>query len=353
MRCNYGTTAGGLKKALRIVLIAAVTVLLLVLFFRNSEPRQVWRVLSSMSIPWFVAALLTNFSALLFRTARWKTILRAATPVDPPLYDTFLSTAIGFMSSAVLPIRAGDVVRPALLSRRTGVRFSSALGTVVSERLLDLTVVLTMFVTFAFTGGRQLSANPVTARKALLIHSGASAAGLALAALLILVVLLYFFRDTARSLQIRVSTWLPKRFRSGWVGFFNGLSSALEILGKPRVLWKVLVLTCGIWFCLTGQFILVMYAVGRPLPYLSSFLVTGMTILGIAIPTPGGVGGFHKAAQMALTNFYGFDVNSSVAVAVVFHIVGTAPVILTGLALFAREGMSIRQLAGIGESIDE
>ena len=342
-----------MKKVLRIVLIAAVTVLLLVLFLRNSDPRQVWRVMSSMSLPWFVAALLTNFSALLFRTARWKTILRAATPADPPLYETFLATAIGFMSSAVLPIRAGDVIRPALLSRRVGIRFSSALGTVVSERLLDLSVVLTMFVVFALTGGRQLSANPATARKALLIHSAASFAGLALAALVILAVLLYFFRGSARGLQIRISTWLPKRLRGGWVGFFNSLSAALEILGRPRVLWRVLVLTGGIWLCLTGQFILVMYAVGRPLPYLSSFLVTGMTILGIAIPTPGGVGGFHKAAQMALTNFYGFDVNSSVAVAVVFHIVGTAPVVLTGLALFAREGMSVRQLARIGESIEE
>lgn len=351
--CNVWYNRRGLSKLLRVLLIAAVTLLLLSLFLRNSDPRAVLGVLGSMRVPWFLAALLTNLTALLLRAVRWRTVVTAATGKRPLFYDTFLSTAIGFMSSAILPVRAGDVVRPALLSRRTGIGFGPALGTVVSERLIDLTTVLSMFLFFSLTGGRALSANPATARKALLIHSAATIAGIVLASLLTLIVLLYFFRDRARLLQLRVSTWLPKKFRRGWVGFFDALSSTLEIVGKPRVLIRVLLFTAGIWLCLTGQFILVLYAVGRPLPYLSSFLVTGMTILGLAIPTPGGVGGFHKAAQMALTNFYGFDVNTSVAVALVFHIVGTAPVLVTGLVLFAREGMSLKQIARMGESMEE
>ncbi|HVR44439.1 MAG TPA: lysylphosphatidylglycerol synthase transmembrane domain-containing protein [Thermoanaerobaculia bacterium] len=342
-----------MSKLLRILLIAAVTLLLLALFLRNSDPKEVLGVLGSIRPGWFVAALLTNFSALLFRTARWRTVLGASSGMRPPLYDTFLSTAIGFMSSAILPIRAGDVVRPALLSRRTGIRFATALGTVVCERLIDLVAVLSMFLVFASTAGRALSADPATSRKAILIHSAATVATLVLLAIATLVVLLYLFRERARSLQMRVSTWLPKRVRRGWIAFFDSLSAAIEILGSPRVLARVIVFTAGIWLCLTGQFILVLYAMGRPLPYVASFLVTGMTILGISIPTPGGVGGFHKAAQMALTNFYGFGVSASVAVALVFHIVGTAPVVLTGLALFVREGMSVRQLARIREGGSE
>ena len=38
-------------------------------------------------------------------------------------------------SALVAAIRAGDVARPALLSRRTSVRFSAALGTVLTERI--------------------------------------------------------------------------------------------------------------------------------------------------------------------------------------------------------------------------
>ncbi len=339
----------GLRNVLRILLIAAVTLLLLALFLRNSDLGEVLEVMRSTSIPWIAAALLTNFSALLFRTARWRAILTASAGRPTPLYDTFLSTAIGFFSSAVLPIRAGDLVRPALLSRRTGVRFTGALAAVVSERLIDLMAVLSMVVVFSLTGGRELSANPATARKALIIHSAASVAAMGLAGVIALLILLYFFRASAHRVQLWIAGWLPKRFRRGWIGFFDSLAAVIELLGRPLLLARVLLFTAAIWACLTGQFILVLYALDRPLPYLSSFLVTGMTILGLWIPTPGGVGGFHKAAQMALTNFYGFDVSSSVAVAIVFHLVGTLPVVVTGFVLFAREGMSVRQLARIGE----
>ncbi|MFN2442553.1 MAG: lysylphosphatidylglycerol synthase transmembrane domain-containing protein [Thermoanaerobaculia bacterium] len=338
-----------MRKALRIALIAAATIVLLALFLRNSDPGEVMAALRSVHPAWFAAGLLVNFTALALRAFRWRTILGAAAET-PPIYDTFLSTAIGFMSSAVLPIRAGDVIRPALLSRRTGVRFSTALGTVVSERLIDLTSNLTLFIIFAMTGGRALSANPATAKRALVIHSAASIAAIALVTLLTIAVLLYFFRERARLVQLRVSTWLPKRFRHGWVNFFDALAAALRILGRPRIFVRVFLLTVGIWTCLTAQYILVLHAMNRPLPYVASFLIATMAIVGLAIPTPGGVGGFHKAAQIALTTFYGFDVSSSVAVALVFHIVGILPVVLTGFVLFAREGMSFRQLARMGES---
>lgn len=339
-----------MRKLLRVLLVAAVTLLLLALFLRNSDLNEVLEVMRQAKLSWVAAALVTNFSALLFRTARWRAILTASAGRPTPLYDTFLSTAIGFFSSAVLPIRAGDVIRPALLSRRTGIRFTGALAAVVSERLIDLMAVLSMVVVFSLTGGRELSANPATARKALIIHSGATVAGAGLAAVLLLLVVLYFFRGSAHRIQLWIAGWLPKRFRRGWIGFFDSLHAVIELLGRPLLLARVLAFTACIWVCLTGQFILVLYALDRPLPYISSFLVTGMTILGLWIPTPGGVGGFHKAAQMALTNFYGFDVSASVAVAIVFHLIGTVPVVLTGFALFAKEGMSVKQLARIGAS---
>jgi hypothetical protein len=40
-----------------------------------------------------------------------------------------------------------------------------------------------------------------------------------------------------------------------------------------------------------------------------------------------------------LTRFYHFDIDSSVAVAVLFHIIGTLPIIVTGLLLFAKQGL--------------
>ena len=77
----------------------------------------------------------------------------------------------------------------------------------------------------------------------------------------------------------------------------------------------------------------------HPLPFDSSFFVCYVTTLGLAIPTPGGAGGFHYLCKWVITNFYAFDNDTAGAVAVLFHIVGTLPVVVAGLLLFAHEGV--------------
>ena len=114
---------------------------------------------------------------------------------------------------------------------------------------------------------------------------------------------------------------------------------ALKIKQNARVFLTVILLTVGVWMCLTSQFWFATMAVHHPLPFDSSFFVTGVTTVGLAIPTPGGIGGFHKACQLVLTRFYKFSIDSSVAVAVLFHLIGTLPVLITGIVLFAREGL--------------
>src|SRR6185436_383504 len=111
----------------------------------------------------------------------------------PPFYPTFFANTLGYMLSTILPIRAGDVARPALLARRTNVRFSAALGTVLTERVLDLLAILSLFVYFALHRWHDFEDVP----SFFIIKSGAVGAVL-MAALLIFVTCLFFFRDGVR-----------------------------------------------------------------------------------------------------------------------------------------------------------
>src|SRR5262249_4516465 len=122
------------------------TVFFVALFLWNSNLHQVWQILLRTDGAWFAFALLINALALVLRTIRWRILLHESHP--PPFYPTFVANAIGYMLSTVLPIRAGDVPRPALLARRTQVRFSEALGTVLTERVLDLLSILSFFLFF-------------------------------------------------------------------------------------------------------------------------------------------------------------------------------------------------------------
>lgn len=338
-----------LKHTMRVIVIAVLTVGLLALFFRNSDLSEVGRLIRQIDVRWLIPGFVANLAALFCRALRWRIILRPDDP--PPVYATFFATAIGFMSSALLPVRAGDLIRPALLSRRTNIRFSSALGTVVTERLLDLTSIVTLFLTFialALNGSTSLPAERMGFLRG---------AGLVALAIFIGIVLLvtssYRFREPARRLVTTISRIAPERFRGSVVNLFDSFVSSLRLPNHPARLAMVLALTAMIWLCLTSQFFFVMLAFGRPLPFTASFLVTALSILGFAIPTPGGVGGFHKACQIVLVTFYGFSIDTSVAVAVIFHLVGTAPVLTTGAILFLREGMSWSQIEQIEEEAEE
>src|SRR6185503_13671127 len=83
--------------------------------------------------------------------------------------------------------------------------------------------------------------------------------------------------------------------------FFDTFAGTLEITRHRSALVKVLLCTAGVWAALTSQFWFATKAAHHPLPFDSSFFVTGVTTVGLAIPTPGGIGGFHKACQLVLT----------------------------------------------------
>lgn len=325
-----------MKRALQFTAIAALTIFFLVLFLRNANLAEVGRILKATHLGWLAVGLIVNFGALLFRTARWRTILDPDNP--PPFYATFFANTIGYMLSTILPIRAADVARPALLARRTTHRFSGALGTVLTERMLDLTAILTLFVIFAAIRWNEFH----HLRWFVIVKTGAIASASILALEIFFVTGLFFFRDSIRRAHFFLGRFLPKRFRESWMHFFDTFTDTLEITKHRAALVKVLACTIGVWACLTGQFYFATHALHRTLPFDASFFVTGTTTIGLAIPTPGGVGGFHKVCQFVLTNFYGFDIDSSVAVAVLFHLVGTLPVLVAGLALLAKEGFSLK-----------
>src|SRR5207253_4694614 len=121
-----------------------------------------------------------NWLALIFRAQRWRVLIGGQEP--PKFYPTFFATASGYMLSTVLPIRAGDVARPALLSRRTTVNFATALGTVLTERMLDLIAILSLYVYFCVRHWNGF------ARHHAFIRSGAVGAGTLLIAVLVFLV---------------------------------------------------------------------------------------------------------------------------------------------------------------------
>src|SRR5215212_70605 len=112
-------------------------------FGRNLDWAEVRRAVGDSDPYLLSAAILLICSVYLFRAFRWGALLKPLTPAR--LSDLLAATAIGF-SAVFLVGRAGEFVRPVVLSMRDpNVRPSASLVTIVVERIYDMTAVALIF----------------------------------------------------------------------------------------------------------------------------------------------------------------------------------------------------------------
>jgi uncharacterized membrane protein YbhN (UPF0104 family) len=74
-----------------------------------------------------------------------------------------------------------------------------------------------------------------------------------------------------------------------------------------------------------------------------------LLVVGVAVPTPGQVGGFHTAYKIAVMTFFGATESTAVGAAIVLHAVSFLPVTLLGLFFMAREGLSLGRMRSLAE----
>ena len=91
--------------------------------------------------------------ALLFlhfylRALRWRYLLPGTHQVS--LKHLFDSIIIGCLATFLLPLRAGEIIRPFMLTRYSRYSFSTGFVSVVVERFFDLAVVLGFFALVAW-----------------------------------------------------------------------------------------------------------------------------------------------------------------------------------------------------------
>src|SRR3972149_6784876 len=97
------------------VVIAALTIALLWLFFRHVDLRETWAAVTRAHFGLIAAAVVVNFVTYSLRAVRWLALLR---PIGIPRFRiAFRTTVIGFTATFLLPGRVGEILRPYLLAR--------------------------------------------------------------------------------------------------------------------------------------------------------------------------------------------------------------------------------------------
>ncbi|MGE5245110.1 MAG: lysylphosphatidylglycerol synthase transmembrane domain-containing protein [Betaproteobacteria bacterium] len=334
-----------MRSHVRTLLLLAAAAALLGLFLRNVDLGAVGTDIRLARPGWLVFALATMFLTLAIRALRWQYLLEPLAAVG--LANAFRATAVGFAANTLLPARAGEVIRPYFLARHEPLSAAGAFATIVLERLLDTVTVLILLASFVvFFGAGVERSNPA-------MFSALKWAGVlaGLAAFGVLGVLFALAGDPTRlgGVLARLESWLPARAARALAAAAEKFAAGLGAIRRPRRLAVAILWSFPLWLTIASGIWAVSMAFGLDMPFVGSIPMLALLVVGVAVPTPGAIGGFHEAFRLGATAFYGAPDDVAVGAAVVLHALSIGPSLLLGLTFAAQDGLNlagVRRLAG-------
>jgi hypothetical protein len=317
--------------------ILLVAGLLLWLTFRGSDLSEIRAAFLAADRWLFFWALVATMGTYVLRAIRWQVLLSPLGRAG--LVNCFSTTVIGFMVN-FLAGRLGEIARPYLLARREGFSASGAFATIVLERVLDLVTVVFLIGFWLLVGLEPAGSEEVVT--GLKVGGVLGLAG----AVVALAVMFFFARYPDRSLAVATALlrFLPKWIESRLVRFLETFRAGLGALVEVSMLAKSAVLSVLLWLNVALAFWLVARAFGVEFVFGDTFLVIGFLTVGVAVPTPGAIGGYHYMCARALTGLFGAETATAQAVALAAHAVSFLPVTFLGILLFAKAGLNFKTI---------
>lgn len=276
-----------------------------------------------------VLALLFLMQAL--RSFRWGVILTPLAKIDQ--LSLFSVTSVGFLAIAAVPARLGELARPYLITRKSDLKMSSALGTIIIERVLDSMTLLSIAGVVLFF--IPLPAWLVQASLLFLL------ATLTILAALVLIVIK---REASLRILAPLIGKLPTRYGEMLNRLIGHFIEGFRIMIDPALLVFAFGLSFAIWLIDVLAIYLLFLAFGFPLSVTAAFALMIILIIGIAIPTaPGFIGNWHYSCILGLSLF-GIPRTEALTFAIIFHALSIGLVVVLGVAFLPFNRFSFADL---------
>jgi len=313
------------KKILKLAVGFGIGGLLLWLFLRNVDIASLANAAAGLETAGIVLAPICLAVGYACRVQRWRIMLR---PRNPAL--GFGRPAVAFLAATavnnLVPLRAGDALRCFGFGRWLGVAPGAVMGTMLVERLLDLIALLAAFALAVF----------------LLTPSGGwislGAVALAFAVSVACVLALLVHPTVVSGLVpwlLRLARWFSLEVATRLEGFLTSLRDALTDLSVSRKQMALVAWTLPVWVFEGATFwIVASFMPALPVPQAAWLAMPAGTLATLLPTTPGHVGPFDYAAQMA-TLALGNPLVEATAFVLIVHAVLWASTTFVGLLCFA------------------
>jgi len=135
-------------KTLKILLPLALGVFLMWYWLGRMTPQEridLWNTIKNADPTWIILSFIFSILSHMSRAYRWKFMLEPM-GYEPKFRNSFAAVMAGYFANTFV-LRSGEILRAVSIQRTDKIPFEKAFGTVVSERIADLVMLLFVMIT--------------------------------------------------------------------------------------------------------------------------------------------------------------------------------------------------------------
>ncbi len=299
-------TAGGKqrwKDLLRMVIFLGIGFFFIwwfLLKLDEEEKSAIWQSMKDADYLWVALAMACSLLSHLVRALRWRLLYKPLN-LNPSLNHTFGSVVVAYLGNLAFP-RAGEVMRCATLRTSEGIPVEKSLGTVVTERIIDLLafaaiVLLGMVV---MLGKAKDWLYDTLSEK----FSTLPSMTLIIIVLVALAVAAFVFYKLFWKKLLHIGIFA--KINDLVVGMIDGVKSILHMGAKNTVLFVVYSVMIYSLYILGGLIIFHAFGETSWLGLRAAFVVYLFGSVGMTF-SQGGIGVYPALVMMGLTDIYGIS----------------------------------------------
>ncbi len=313
------------KKIVQLLLVILIGSFFIYYSFKGTDWSDLFTKISEAKIGWLILGMAISL------TSHWLRAYRATLLYDAMNYkvgtkNSLYAVLIGYMMNYFIP-RAGELSRCASLSKTDNLPVEKSLGSVVTERIVDMVLLIIILggiflLQFDMIVGFIESASSNTNTTA--SKSSFPWKIVILTALVILSFILYFIKDKLLKLPLFIRIFKLLQ------GFSDGLLSIRHL--KNPGLFIILSVLIWVGYILMMYFCLFSLESTSNLTFSDCLTVFTIGTIGVVLPAPGaGAGTYHFFVMQSLMLF-GVAKEDGLAYATLVHGLQMIVLIFLGLA---------------------
>lgn len=307
------------------VLISAVCIYFA---FRGIDLAALTASLASVNYFYILPVVLAVVSAHYLRCYRWGKILETLVCYDQK--TLFVLGSIGYMAVNILPARLGEFARPYLVKKRSGIKMSATMATIIVERVFDLlTLMLIMFIVILKVS---LPPEVVKAGFTMLTVS---------VSIFIVLIIMAIKRDFSINKIDTLLRIFPAKIAEPLNRLAHSFIDGLQMLPDIGKTLYVLFLSVLVWALAGLSAYLLFLGFGFDLSIFNGYAITVIIALGVMLPAaPGFIGTYHIACKIGLVEF-GIAQADAVSYAILLHFFQLMPIVVLGLFMLPFQKISL------------